>query len=95
LEPSLYTHIRFHGFKPFLVTSTQSTCYRISCTKDEPGLIDEQKSIPVEPEKAYQTFNDTWSPRIVAGVDNYDVKTAKVEGPYVWHAHETDEFFWS
>jgi len=49
---------------------------------------------PVDLAKAYATFTDTWSPRIVAQVDGYDVKIAKVEGAYVWHAHEeTDEFF--
>lgn len=49
---------------------------------------------PVDLEQAYKTFSETWSPRIVTQVDNYDVKIAKVEGKYVWHAHEeTDEFF--
>jgi len=49
---------------------------------------------PVDLTSAYQTFTQTWSPRIVAQVDGYDVKIAKVEGQYVWHAHEdTDEFF--
>jgi len=48
---------------------------------------------PVDLNQAYMTFTEFWSPRIVAGVDNYDVKIAKVEGQYVWHAHETDEFF--
>jgi len=48
----------------------------------------------VDLNEAYKTFTEKWSPRIVAGVDNYDVKIAKVEGQYVWHAHEdTDEFF--
>jgi len=48
----------------------------------------------VDLEEAYETFHETWSPRIVAQVDGYDVKIAKVEGRYVWHAHkDTDEFF--
>ncbi len=50
-------------------------------------------SNPVDLAKAYESFTDFWSPRIVGGVDNYDVKIAKVEGQYVWHSHETDEFF--
>jgi mannose-6-phosphate isomerase-like protein (cupin superfamily) len=49
---------------------------------------------PVDLKQAYKSFSETWSPRIITQVDNYDVKIAKVEGKYVWHAHEeTDEFF--
>lgn len=49
---------------------------------------------PVDLSQAYETFQETWSPRIAATVDDYDVKIAKVEGRYVWHTHaETDEFF--
>ncbi|MFG2224046.1 cupin domain-containing protein [Streptomyces sp. NPDC048644] len=44
--------------------------------------------------RAYDSFTDTWAPRIAAVVNDYDVKIAKVEGAYVWHAHaDTDEFF--
>lgn len=43
---------------------------------------------------AFAAFDDTWSPRIVAGVNDYDVRIAKVFGEHVWHAHDdTDEFF--
>lgn len=39
-------------------------------------------------------FNERWSPKIIAGLDNYDVKIAKVEGEFVWHTHDKeDEFF--
>ncbi len=58
-----------------------------------PTPTQRQASNPVDLNKAYETFTELWSPRIVAGVDNYDVKIAKVESQYVWHAHETDEFF--
>ena len=44
--------------------------------------------------KALKSFSDTWSPRIVTKVNNYDVRIAHVEGEHVWHVHEeTDEFF--
>jgi len=44
--------------------------------------------------EAFTRFDDRWSPRIVAGVNDYDVKIAKVEGSFEWHAHpETDELF--
>lgn len=35
-----------------------------------------------------------WSPRIVAELNDYQVKLAKVEGEFVWHDHpDTDELF--
>ena len=39
-------------------------------------------------------FTDQWSPKIVAEVDGYNFKLAKLEGDFVWHSHpETDEVF--
>lgn len=40
------------------------------------------------------TFDDRWSPKIVAQLNDYDVQVVKVEGEFVWHKHdETDDFF--
>jgi len=39
-------------------------------------------------------FDERWHPKIIARLDNYDVKIAKVEGEFVWHKHDDeDEFF--
>jgi len=39
-------------------------------------------------------FAETWAPRTVAVLNDYDVRLAKLQGPFVWHAHpETDELF--
>ena len=39
-------------------------------------------------------FSDHWSPKIVAGVDGYDVKLVKIVGDFVWHSHaDADELF--
>jgi mannose-6-phosphate isomerase-like protein (cupin superfamily) len=39
-------------------------------------------------------FADHWHPRIVAQVDRYYVKLAKVQGQFVWHNHQNqDEMF--
>jgi mannose-6-phosphate isomerase-like protein (cupin superfamily) len=39
-------------------------------------------------------FSDHWSQRKVAGLNDYEVKLAKVQGEFVWHRHpDTDEFF--
>jgi mannose-6-phosphate isomerase-like protein (cupin superfamily) len=51
-------------------------------------------SDPISLDKALSSFTDLWSPRIVTGVNDYDVRVAKVEGEHVWHVHDhTDEFF--
>ena len=42
----------------------------------------------------FRRFEDHWSPKIVARVNDYDVKVVKVQGEFVWHQHdETDELF--
>ncbi len=49
---------------------------------------------PINLNKALESFVDTWSPRIVTKVNDYDVRIAHVQGEHVWHVHEeTDEFF--
>ncbi|MFI6055809.1 cupin domain-containing protein [Streptomyces violascens] len=49
---------------------------------------------PVVLSAAFAGFEALWSPRIVARVNDYDVRIAKVAGEHVWHAHDdTDEFF--
>lgn len=51
-------------------------------------------SEPIALSTALASFSDLWSPRIVAAVNDYDVRIAKVEGEHVWHVHDhTDEFF--
>lgn len=40
------------------------------------------------------TLGDTWSPRTVAVVNDYDVRVVKAEGEFTRHTHQdTDEFF--
>ena len=39
-------------------------------------------------------FQERWSPKIIAEVNDFDVKLAKLEGEFVWHHHEAeDELF--
>lgn len=43
---------------------------------------------------ALASFDEIYSPRIVARVNDYDVRVAHVRGDHLWHVHEdTDEFF--
>ncbi|MGI5340590.1 cupin domain-containing protein [Streptomyces sp. CA-181903] len=49
---------------------------------------------PVNLTKALASFDDVYSPRIVARMNDYDVRVAHTRGEHVWHVHEdTDEFF--
>ncbi len=42
----------------------------------------------------FEKFNSLWSPKIIAQLNNYHLKLAKVEGDFTWHDHQdTDEVF--
>jgi mannose-6-phosphate isomerase-like protein (cupin superfamily) len=39
-------------------------------------------------------FSEHWSPKVVARLNNYEIKVVKLKGEFVWHTHEdTDELF--
>lgn len=39
-------------------------------------------------------FSDHWSPKVIAQMNDYHFKLAKIQGEFVWHSHaETDEVF--
>jgi mannose-6-phosphate isomerase-like protein (cupin superfamily) len=39
-------------------------------------------------------FEETWSPKVVAAVNDFHVKLVKLEGEFVWHSHDVeDELF--
>ncbi|MDQ2883479.1 MAG: cupin domain-containing protein [Actinomycetota bacterium] len=49
---------------------------------------------PVNLTEALASFDEIYSPRIVARMNDYDVRIAHTRGEHVWHVHEdTDEFF--
>ncbi len=49
---------------------------------------------PVNLAEKLRKFADHWSPRVVAGLNDYQVKLAKIQGEFVWHSHaDTDELF--
>ena len=40
------------------------------------------------------SFDEHWSPRVVAEMNDYQFKLAKLQGEFVWHDHkDTDEVF--
>jgi mannose-6-phosphate isomerase-like protein (cupin superfamily) len=39
-------------------------------------------------------FVEHWQPKIVAQINDYDVRIVKLKGEFVWHKHDdTDDFF--
>jgi mannose-6-phosphate isomerase-like protein (cupin superfamily) len=45
-------------------------------------------------EEKLAKFDEHWSPKIIAQMNDYHFKLAKIKGEFVWHQHdETDEVF--
>jgi len=39
-------------------------------------------------------FQEQWKPKVIAELNDYQFKLAKIEGDFIWHSHEdTDEAF--
>jgi len=44
--------------------------------------------------KKFSLISEQWDPKIIAQLNDYHLKIAKIEGEFVWHSHpETDEMF--
>jgi mannose-6-phosphate isomerase-like protein (cupin superfamily) len=57
-------------------------------------MIDTMSTQPISLDAVLAGFDAVWSPRIVANVNDYDVRVARLAGEHVWHVHsDTDEFF--
>lgn len=42
----------------------------------------------------FAQFSERWQPKVIAAMNDYQFKLARLEGDFVWHAHpETDEAF--
>ena len=52
------------------------------------------KNYPINLNQKLMLFSEHWSPKIIAQMNDYHFKLAKVQGEFVWHDHpETDEVF--
>src|SRR5688500_8163532 len=73
------------------IGSSTSTTYKTpALTADRLCHMDK----PVHLSDALASFDQVYSPRIVARVNDYDVRIAHTQGDHVWHVHhDTDEFF--
>ena len=49
---------------------------------------------PINFQDKLSLFPERWSPKIIAQMNDYHFKVAKIQGEFIWHDHpETDEVF--
>src|SRR6187399_304625 len=49
---------------------------------------------PVDLAERLGHISDLWSPKVVARLNDYEIKLVRLKGEFVWHTHEdTDELF--
>ena len=42
----------------------------------------------------FSLFDEQWTPKVIAELNDYQFKIVKIEGDFVWHSHaDTDEAF--
>ena len=42
----------------------------------------------------FSLFSEHWTPKVVAQLNDYEIKLVRIKGEFVWHAHDdTDELF--
>lgn len=52
------------------------------------------KYLPIKLAEKFSAFSEHWSPRVIAELNDYQFKLAKLQGEFVWHQHpDTDEAF--
>ena len=50
--------------------------------------------MPISFAEKFDCFTEQWSPKVVAEMNDYQFKLAKVKNKFVWHQHDdTDETF--
>lgn len=57
--------------------------------------LDEPKTYSaINLEKKFGLFSEQWTPKVIAEMNDYQFKIARLEGDFVWHDHpDTDETF--
>lgn len=49
---------------------------------------------PINFAQKYTLFQEQWTPKVVAEMNDYQFKIARLEGEFIWHSHaDTDETF--
>lgn len=49
---------------------------------------------PINFAQKYSLFDEQWAPKVIAEMNDYQFKIARLEGDFIWHTHaDTDETF--
>ena len=49
---------------------------------------------PINFQHKFGLFNEQWHPKVIAEMNDYQFKVAKLQGEFIWHSHkDTDETF--
>ena len=49
---------------------------------------------PINFQHKFALFDERWQPRVIAEMNDYQFKVAKLQGEFIWHSHkDTDETF--
>jgi len=52
------------------------------------------RSKKINIKEKFLKFSEHWSPKVIAELNDYQFKLARIKGEFVWHKHdETDEVF--
>jgi mannose-6-phosphate isomerase-like protein (cupin superfamily) len=61
--------------------------------RGEPMRIEEEHEA-ISLSRKFNLFSDQWQPRVIAEMNDYQFKIARVQGDFIWHDHpDTDETF--
>ncbi len=53
-----------------------------------------EHNLAVDIDDKLSEFSEHWVPRVVARLNDYEIKLVKLDGEFVWHTHhDTDELF--
>ena len=56
------------------------------------NTINKSKKINIK--QKFSKFSEYWSPKVLAEMNDYEFKIARIKGEFIWHNHtETDEVF--
>ena len=52
------------------------------------------KKTPINLRDKFDLFSEHWKPKVIAMLNDYQIKLVKIQGEFVWHDHpDTDEVF--
>ena len=51
-------------------------------------------NMPINVQSKFELFSEYWVPKVIAEMNDYQIKLVKIKGEFTWHEHkDTDEVF--